>query len=305
MAFRFTSVPVFADLDKRASEVLTKEFPSEKEEKKFAWKGQTFNGVTLESTLTQKKDGSVFGTFAPKYTYKPYKTTFSAEFNTKREAKVEAKAEDLAGVVGLSSTLTLQQQAAFKPADPQQLYVTDAVEYRHENAALTASVDFGKNEGSTVKASAVVGSQGVLLGTSVTYHAGVSELKELNATLAYATLDYDLNLYGKLKNNDGKQDSEVGVSYFHAVTKDVSVGADISTDLNNTSKTPKVTFASSWRPDTSSTLKTKMDTEGKFGLSYGQKLNANTKLVVSTTVDANNLSGKNGSTFGASLNFTY
>jgi hypothetical protein len=43
--FRSVPVPLYADVDKRASEVLTKEFPSEKEEKKLSFRGETFDGV--------------------------------------------------------------------------------------------------------------------------------------------------------------------------------------------------------------------------------------------------------------------
>jgi len=57
---------LFADLGKRVNDLLTKEFPSEKQENKFAWKGQANNEVTLETTFLQKKRWLYIGNIYPK-----------------------------------------------------------------------------------------------------------------------------------------------------------------------------------------------------------------------------------------------
>jgi len=259
----------------------------------------------MESTLVSKKDGSVFGTLAPSYRHRPYGVTFSGEVNTKRDVKFEVKAEDPAGVIGAATTLTLQTQAGAKLNDPQQIYATVAAEYRHDNFAGTVSVDFGKFEGSTAKASAAIGSNGFTLGANTVYHVGVSELKELDTSLTYSQLDYDATVYGKMRNNEGKTENTAGVKYFHAVSTSVSVGADFNTDLNNPSKSPRLTVATQLKPDSISYFKLKADSEGKVGGAFVHKLSSNAKLTVSATVDANNLSGKNATQFGATLAFTY
>jgi len=153
---------LFGDLGKRVSDLLTKEFPSEKQENKFAWKGQANNEVTLETTFLQRKDGSILGTFAPKYKHKDWNTTFSADINTKREVKAEVAVEDLLNVEGLKTTLT-----GFSRGNDN--FGTIGVEYKHELATVAASADYGKASGSTVKASAVIGTQGIALGASAEY----------------------------------------------------------------------------------------------------------------------------------------
>lgn len=297
--------PLYADIEKRATDLLTKDFPSEKEEKKVAWTGTTANGVVFESSLVSKKDGSVFGTLAPKYKHAATGINFSGELTTKRDVKVEAKVQDVASVVGASATLTLQTQAAAKVSDPQQVFATAAVEYRHDNFAGNASVDFGKLEGSTVKAAASVGMQGFILGASTVYHVGVAELKELDTSLSYQAYDFDVTAYGKLRSNDGRNENTAGFKYFHAYNSLISVAGDVSVDLTNLSKTPRLTVATVYKPDSYSTMKLKADSDGKIGLSLQQKLNQNTRLTLATTVDANNLNGKNAAQFGATLNFTF
>jgi hypothetical protein len=264
----------------------------------------------LETILHQKKegkvDGPILGTFSTKYRHRPWRTGFTLELNTKREVKAEVAVDDVAGVDGLSATFTLQETAGKLATDPQQLFTTTGLEYRHENLALKTSVDFGKSDGSTILIGGVTGTNGFLLGASANYHTGTSELKELNTVVSYAQPDYDVSIYGKMGTKDDKQTSEAGVKYFHKVTNDLSVAADVNADVNNTSKAPKLTVATHYKIDASSSVKTKFDTEGKLGLSLQQKLNPNTKLTVSTTIDANNLSGqKNSSVFGFALNFAY
>jgi len=244
-----------------------------------------------------------FGTFAPKYRYRPWGTTFSGELNTKREVKAEVKVDDVAGVVGLATTVTVQETTAVKATDSNQLFATVGLEYHHENATATASVDFGKTEGSTIKASAVAGTQGALVGGQAQYHTGTQELQNLNLFVGYRTVEYDVGLV--LSNTDGRQLNEVAVKYYHSVNPELSVGAELVADVQNTTKTPKLQFATRWNPDRDTSVKTKFDTDGKLGLSLGQKVSKNVKYTVSTTIDANNLGAKQASQFGFTLNLTY
>jgi len=286
---------LFSDLGKRVSDLLTKEFPSEKQENKLAWKGQASNDVTLETTLLQRKDGSILGTFAPKYKHKDWNTTFSADINTKREVKAEVAVEDLLNVEGLKTTLTGNSRGS-------ENFGTLGVEYKHELATVTASVDYGKATGSTVKASAVIGAQGIALGASSEYFfGGESELKELTTVLSYSSSDFDITAFGKILNLNDEDRNELGASYFHKINKDWQVGSEAVFETANTDIKPKLTFATQYQLQNDTILKAKFDTFGKLGLSYQQKYNRNAKLTISTTLDTNNLGGKNSSAFGFSL----
>jgi len=285
---------LFADLGKRLNDLLTKEFPSEKGENKLSWKGQPNRETTLETNIVQRKDGSIIGTFAPKYNHREWGTTFSAEINTRREVKVEAAAEDLLSVDGLKTTATGYSKGA-------ENYGEFGVEYKHEMATVTASVDYGKANGSTVKASAVIGAQGIALGARTEYFfGGESELKDLTTVLSYASPEFDLTAFGRIQSVNDEDKNELGASYFHRINPDWQVGAEAVFETANTDAKPKLTFGTQYALNPDSILKAKFDTAGRLGLSLQQKWNRNAKITIASTIDTNNLSGKNAS----SINFT-
>jgi len=286
---------LFADIGKRVSDLLTKEFPSEKQENKFTWKGNASNDVSMETTFLQRKDGSILGTFAPKYKYEDWNTTFSAEVNTKKEVKAEIAVQNLLNVDNLKTTLTGYSKG-------NDNFGTFGVEYKHELATASASVDYGKASGSTVKASGVVGAQGISLGLSSEYFfGGESELKDLTAVLSYSSSEFDISAFGRIQNQNDEDKNELGATYFHKVNSDWHVGAEAIFDTANTDTKPKLTFASQYYLHNDTILKGKFDTAGKLGLSYQQKYNKFAKFTVSSTIDTNNLGGKNSSNFGFSL----
>jgi len=288
---------LFADLGKRVNDLLTKEFPSEKGENKLSWKGQPNRDTTLETSIVQRKDGSIVGTFAPKYNHRDWGTTFSAEINTRKEVKVEAAADDLLSVDGLKTTVTGYSKGA-------ENYGEFAVEYKHEMATVTASVDYGKANGSTVKASAVIGSQGVALGAKTEYFiGGESELKDLTTVLSYGSPEFDLTAFGRIQSQNDEDKNELGASYFHKINQDWQVGAEaiFDTAATDASAKPKLTFGTQYVLNPDSILKAKFDTAGKLGLSLQQKWNRNAKVTIASTIDTNNLGGKGASTTSFTL----
>jgi hypothetical protein len=288
---------LFKDLNKRASDLLTKEFPSEKQENKVEFKGETAQNVSWETSLVQSKDGSVLGTFIPKYKWRPYGTTFSAELKTTKDFKAEVAVEDQLAP-GLKTTLSGESRN-------NELIGTCGLEYKHELATVTASVDYGSAAGSAVKASAVVGSQGFTLGGMVDYFLGntvESSVRELHTVAGYYTDEFDVSAFGKLLNE--KDQNILGANYFHRVNSDVSVGTEVQFDTANTDTKPKLTFGGQFRLEQDSLIKAKVDTAGKVGLSFQQRFNKNSKLTISGTVDTNNLAGKGASTFGMTLSLS-
>jgi len=286
---------LFSDLGKRVSDLITKEFPSEKQENKISWKGQPNSETTVETTFVQRKDGSILGTFAPKYNHKDWGTTFSAEINTRKEVKVEAVADNLLHVDGLKTTLTGFSRGS-------ENFGNCAVEYRHELATVTTGVDYGKAEGSTVKASAVVGSQGFALGASTEYFfGGESELKDLTTVLSYTSTDFDITVFGRIQSQTDNDKNEIGGTYYHRINPDWQVGSEAVFETANTDVKPKLTFATQYQLHADTTLKSKFDTTGRLGFSFQQKYNRNVRFTLGATLDTNNLGGKNSSTFGFSL----
>jgi len=215
----------------------------------------------------------------------------------KKEVKAEVSAEDLLSVDGLKTTLT-----GFSRGN--DTYGNLGVEYKHELATVTASVDYGKASGSTVKASAVIGAQGIALGASTEYFfGGESELKELTTVLSYGCDEFDMTGFGRILSQSDDDKNELGATYFHKVNRDWQVGAEATFETANTESKPKLTFASQYKLQEDTVLKAKFDTLGKIGVSYQQQFNKYSKFTLSSTVDANNLGGKNSSAFGLSLSF--
>jgi len=285
---------LFTDLGKRLSDLLTKEFPSEKGENKVSWRGSPNKETTLETNIVQRKDGSLIGTFIPKYNHREWGTTFSAEINTRREVKVEAVADDFLSVDGLKTTATGYSKGA-------ENYGEFGLEYKHEMATVTTSVDYGKLNGSTVKASAVIGAQGIALGAKTEYFfGGESELKDLTTTLSYSSPEFDLTAFGRIQSVNDEDKNELGATYFHRINSDWQVGAEAVFETANTDAKPKLTFGTQYALHPDSILKAKFDTAGKLGLSLQQKFNRNAKITIASTIDTNNLSGKNAS----NINFT-
>jgi len=288
---------LFKDLGKRANDLLTKDFPSEKGENKLEWKGEADYNVTLQTSLVSKRDGTV-GTFTPKYKHKEWDTTFSAEITTDKDVKVEVVTEDLLNFDGLKTTVTGNSKG-------KDRFAEFAIEYKHDMATVTGSVDYGKTSGSTIKSSAVIGSQGLALGASTEYLIGrsESELKELKTVLAYGNDDFDITASGTMKQNQGKNPdkNELAASYFHKVNSGWLVGAQTTFDTSNSDAKPSLVFATQYRVQPDTVVKAKMGTDGKLGLSFSQKYNKFAQINISSTVDTNSLGGKNSSTFGFTL----
>lgn len=276
---------LFKDLNKRAGDLLSKEFPFE--EKKFEWKGATVNNVTVEANFVQKPDGAVVGTLTPKYSYKPYGLNFLAEVNTKKEIKVETTVENQV-VDGLKLTLTGEAKGA-------DTFATLATEYKHEYATVTGSVDVGKAEGSTAKATTVFGAQGFSLGFSTEYFMGESaQIKNWETRVAYLSKEYDVNVFSRRVYGKTEKDNknEVGASYFHNVNSDVVVGTEVVVDTAKADAKPKLTLGTQYKLNPDTILKGKFDTNGVLGVSWSQKFNNNSKLLVGANVDTNTLTAK-------------
>jgi len=276
---------LYKDLNKRTNDLLTKDFPSDKKENKVDWKGETNSQVSFETSLVQKNDGSILGTFSPKYRLKDWNTTITGELKTNKDYKAELSIDNHF-TPGLKTTLTEESRGA-------DLFTTAGIEYRHDLVAVTGSFEYGNTSGtSNVKASAVVGSQGFSLGSALDYFIGTSDssLREFNATAMYSNDDFDLGFYGKILTE--KDSNILGALYYQRVNGDLQVGTEVSFDTQNPDTKPKLTAGAQYRIDNDAFVKTKVDTSGKVGISWTQKFKSS-RLTVSTTMDTNNLGGKN------------
>jgi hypothetical protein len=284
---------LFKDLGKRNSDLLTKDFPAEKEEVKFEWKGATSTGVKVNTNFIRKKDGSVVGAFSPEYSIKPYGTTVLFDINTRRDAKLEVTTTDKL-LPGLKTVITGN-------STNDEAYGTLAADYRHEVFSVSASADYGKPAGSTLKGAFVVGHQNFWLGASADYHvsSNSSDLRGFKTTVGYTASDFDVTVTGATAAGR----NEVGGSYFHRVNSDVQVGTEVTFDLSSgvDPVRPKLVFGTQYRYNSDLTLKGKFDTAGKLGVSMAHQHNANLRFLLSAVVDTNKLGQKDATKLGATI----
>jgi len=279
---------LYKDLGKKASDLLSKEFPTE--DKKVEWKGVTANGVTIETNLIQKGDGPLVGTIIPSYKYKEYGLNFTADINTKKDVKLETSVENQV-VDGLKVILTGE-------AKGKENYITVATEYKHPRATFNGSFDFGKQGGQTLKANSVFGHNGFSLGFSTEYFMGqTSEVKNFSTTLAYKTKEFEGTIFGRTAGDK----NEIGGSYLHNVNSDLCVASEVAFDTSTPDSKPKLALGTQYKLNDDTILKAKFDTSGVLGLSAAQKLNRNATFTLGARVDTQK---SNQATFGFSMNFS-
>jgi len=291
---------LFKDIGKRLKDLLTKDFPSEKQENKVEWKGKTENSVTVESNLTVNSDGTVVGKILPSYKLEDYGTNFTLDLSTKRDLKLEVAVEDKP-VVGLKTTTAVNAKA-------DEYWGSLGVEYKHEIGNFTASVDYGEEKGHLLKGSLLFGnnsSEQLTVGGDIEYLVGhdANQVKTINTKLAYASNEFDIAGFCRINNE--KDTNEVGVSYFHKVNQDFAVGSEIAIDPSKALENkPKLVLATHYLLNRDTAVKGKFDTSGQLGLSFSQKLNNNAKIVLASTINTNNLSSKESSKFGFTLSLS-
>jgi len=276
---------LYADLDKKANDLLTKDFP---DKHVLEVKTKTLSGVNFDAKLTRNNDGSIFGSLYPKYklgTRIPI--TVGAQIDTKRALKVEATAEDI--VPGLKASVTAH-------ADTES--VTVDTEYKHEYVTLAAAVNLLSPKGNKVTASAVVGYQGFAVGVSADYV--YDKWNTVSGLASYSYADFVTSIFARVNTHTSTQ--HLGLTYHQRFNPRASIAAEAVMDVNKSSEAPKITVGGSYDLlDTPTTVKGKLDTEGRVGLSYAHRLNKYARLILATSVNTNNFAASGNHTFGLTL----
>jgi len=278
---------IFKDIGKRFNDLINKEFPKDV---KVELKAKTPNGVEYETSVTASDDKPYVGFFKPTYKWKEMGLELVGEVNTQRDLKVEVSSSNQI-VDGLKVTLTAQ-------SNKDGAYATLSDEYKHELASVTASIDYGKEEGSTANPTFVVGLDKYALGASIVYHISHG-LKNFEGKLAYASPEFDVTLFSRSRYAK-ETELTFGGNYFQQLNSDLNIGSEISFDSEFK---PKLTFGSQYTLQRDSVLKGNFDTTGKLNLSYALKFNPATKVTFAAKVDTTNLS-KTNSSAGFLLTFT-
>jgi len=277
MSIVVRSPGLYSDIGKKANDLLTKEFP---DKPKFELKTKTANGVVQELSLTKNGD-ALLGVINPKYTFVKHGVTVGFTADTDKNTKFEVSIDKLLPGLKLTTIVDSKKLNAIQ---------FDG-EYKHDYVALNGSVDVLNNEGTEASLAGVVGYEGFSVGLQSKYSRGA--LSAVNGTAAYTTNDYVFTLFGLFKSN------RIGVSYYHRINAAAAAGFDASFDLDKTQASPsKLTVGGSYQLDVDTTVKGKLDTDGKLSLSYAQRLNKYARLIVGTSLNINNPNGKSGHSYG-------
>jgi len=277
---------LYADLGKKATDLLTKEFP---DKTKVEINSRASNGVQFQTIATRNHDGSVVGSIQPKYTFVKQGVTVSSTVDTNRVLKVEATIEN--SLPGLKATVGGQSDTESFKAD---------FEWRHDLATLTTGLDFFSPKGNTLSASAVFNYEGWSVGGSAEYFiADKQEFRKADGVLAYTTPDLQVSAFTRRKGE------VLGGSYYQRISAVLGLAAEMSFDLRKADVTPKLTFGGTYNLDAPSAavVKSKFDTDGKLSLSYGQRLNSLARFTVGSTVNTNNLGASGNHTIGFGVVF--
>jgi len=276
---------LYADLDKKASDLLTKDFP---DKHKLEVKTKTLSGVNFDANLTRNIDGGFYGSLNPKYklgTRIPI--TLGAQVDTKRALKVEVTAEDI--VPGLKATATGH-------ADSES--ITIDTEYKHEYVTLAGSVNILSPKGNKLTASTVVGYDGFAVGLQAEYIH--DKWQNINGLASYTYSDFVTSVFARV--NTQATTNIVGLTYHQRFNPRASIAAEASLDVNKTSEAPKITVGGSYDLlDSPTTVKAKLDTEGRVSLSYAHRLNKYARLILGSSVNTNNFAASGNHTFGLTL----
>lgn len=275
---------LYSDLGKKSSDLLTKEFP---DKVKLEVKTKTNNGVSFEGNITRNPDHSVYGLFNPKYKHGAHGLTVGVSVDTKRALKVEATAEDL--VPGLKTTLTGH-------ADSESL--TFDAEYKHEYLTLGGSVNVLSPKGNKVTASSVFGYEGFAVGLQAEYV--YDKWQNINGVASYTHPDYVGTLFARV--NTHAATNVLGLTFHHRFSNRATIATEASLDVNKSSESPKIVVGGSYDlADSPTTVKGKVDTEGRVSLSYAHRLNKYARLILGSSINTNNFSASGNHTFGLTL----
>jgi len=275
---------LYADLNKKSSDLLTKDFPNTH---KLEVKTKTLSGVNFEGNITRFNDGSIFGSINPKYKFNAHGLTLGATVDSKKALKVEVTAEDI--VPGLKASITGH-------ADSESL--TIEAEYKHEYLTLAGSVNVLSPKGNKVTAASVIGYDGFALGLQAEYI--YDKWQNINGVASYTHPDFVGTLFARV--NTHASSNILGLTFHQRLNARATLAAEASLDVNKTTESPKITVGGSYDfLESPTTVKGKLDTDGRVSLSYAHRLNRYARLILGSSINTNNFSPSGNHHFGLTL----
>jgi len=280
--FEIPSPPLYNDLNKKATDLLSKEFPTTH---KIEFNTGKKPGPGFEASIADK-DGVTVGTLTPKYIWENLygKNTLAAGVDTKRTLKLEATSVDF--VKGLKTIVTA--------TDSQT--VTGTIEYKQQHFTINTVLNLLSPKGTTGVFGTVFGYDGHAVGLQTDYNISTNTLNDINGSVTFNPDSFvSLGLFGRFKKNI------LGARFYYHFDKDFQVAAEAEANYVNTAEIPKFTLGAIYAVDTKTSIKGKIDTTGNVSAAVTSKLGDRVKVTFGTGLNTNNFSPTSKASFGLNL----
>jgi len=277
---------VFKDIGKACNDLLSKDYKVGKSSVEV--KSKTSSGVTLTPTATKTGD-KVSGSLAAKYALMPWLTS-EATLNTCGALDLTIEACD-----ALSQGLTLTAECSATGKGNCLLSKgTLIADYKTEVGTCKASYDY-YSDTLTAAASFVYGA--FVGGVDCSYNTGKGALSKYSTACQLTQPDFVVS--AKCASNKGAL--TLGCGYYHTVSPDLQIGVDLCKPLEKADL--GIEFGCAYKLDKETSVKGKVDADGKLSASYKQKLSKLTTMTLAAQIDTVNLNEAKHK-FGLQLNMT-
>jgi len=275
----------FKDIGKACSDLLTKDYKVGKNTVEV--KSKTSNGVTFTPSAT--KAGEKFsGSLASKYSF----SGCDSEVTLNTSGIVEASIEG-SPMKDLTAIFDCARPAPGKPGLLSSAKCT--LDYKKES--FTCKTTYEAYSGALHAAGSYV-FDALTMGASCDYDANKGALSKYGAACQFVQPDF--SVIAKLAASVGKGRPTYTGMYYHKVSSDMQVGAEL---CHTTGKDVGLAFGCAYKLDKDTTVKGKVDADGMLYSSYKQKISALTTMTLAAQIDTVNLSD-NKHKFGMALNIT-
>jgi voltage-dependent anion channel protein 2 len=282
-------VVAFKDIGKAANDLLTKDFKTGKNTVEL--KTKTPNGITFTPSATKsgdKLDGSL-------------KTVYSiskgmdTEFNLSTSGVLKCTFE-AADAIAKGMSMKVEGETPAPGKGGLLSSGLSEVVYKTGPFRCQASYDFYKGD-------AIANASGTFaaltVGAECGYSTSKSALSKYAAACQYVQPDFTVS--AKLAEAMSKPGKNFSGAYYHKVSGDMQVGAELSKAASKSDV--DLAFGCQYKLDKDTTVKGKVDSDGKLLASFKQKLSPLTLLTLAAEIDTVNLNdGKHK--FGMVMNLT-
>jgi len=290
-------VPVFTSFGKSTNDFFTKSFPgSHKVE--VATKPE--NGLSFTNTAetkTRKEGGEyILGKVETKYKHNTHGLEFTGSVDTDNAIKGDVSVNKI-GLPGL--------KLLCKPQLGENQEVLAGLEYANKNLSVASSL-LWKGNGDALVNFGFVGSHRAFFGGAESNYflrqganatPGFDNAKLL---LGYKTDSLEVLVTGKnvweIKEESSLpkvvQKRTLGVSYEHKAGESTTLYSSLEYDLSKAgAEAVAVKFGGSHELDANTTLRAKVDTEGKLGVHFAKQVHPNLKATATTELSLFTLAG--------------